>query len=99
MKITEKQLLFLYQIAMDSVEMDIMGIFSYPIDQRVDAVNVIMKQQEGETLIDISDDKPTLEPQFYKEDKKIEVSQCPSLQEAVSLLGEKVHQGEPASLC
>jgi len=72
MKITEKQLHFLYQLAQDSVKMDIVGIFSYSIDQRVDVVNAIMNQQDGETLIDVSDDKPVLEPQYYKESKKQE---------------------------
>ena len=32
----------------------------------MEVINTIMNQQEGETLIDISDDEPTLEPKKRK---------------------------------
>jgi hypothetical protein len=98
MKISEQQLQILYQIAMDSVKMDIVGIFCYPMEQRLKVVNAIMNQQDGE-IVDIrDDDKPTLEPQYYKEDKKREKRED-YLKKAIDLLrkwrtGQKGFSGQ-----
>lgn len=50
MRITEQQLQFLYQIAMDSVKMNVMGLFCYPMEQRLKLVDAIMNQQSGEII-------------------------------------------------
>ncbi len=73
MKISEKQLLMLLQIAVDSVKADD-GHFRYSEDHRNDLVTNIMAQQSTE-LVDIEEDTPTLKP--YNE-----------LKEAVKLLRE-----------
>ena len=87
----------MYQLAQDSLKWDVMGLFSFSIDQRVNVVNAIMNQQDGEVLIDISDEPPTLEPQYYKEAKKVEPPKKEEqevLHEAVSLL-RQWHKGAP----
>ena len=94
MKITEKQLIFLYQIAMDSVKKNVVGLYSYSIGQRQEVINDIMNQQDGETLINISDEcrrtvvkgienKLALEPQWDDDKKKEEES---FLHTSISLL-------------
>ncbi len=72
MKIAEKQLLFLYQVAMDSVRI-YSDTFTYAIKDRRAMVDEITNQQD-DTLMDIGESKsisePTLKPQYYKDHKK-----------------------------
>jgi hypothetical protein len=87
MKISEKQLQALFQIAIDSLRVNVVGnYFQYDSKTRASLVNDIIDQQNTK-LVDIDDDKkPTLEPQFYKEDKKAEAPKRNYLQESIDIL-------------
>lgn len=69
MKITEKQLQMLLQIAMDSLRVNIVGnpYFLYTADTRSDIVNEIVRQQSTE-IIEVSDTDVSPEPEKVPED-------------------------------
>ncbi len=53
MRLTEQQAQMLYQIAMDSIRKNVVGMFTMTMEVRVKLLNEILSQQDNEIMVDM----------------------------------------------